>query len=132
MAKVTLTVCTTCRKTVDGERIAADPRPGATLIEMIEREGLPDGVELRGAECLSACSRGCSIVVSGGEKKWTYIYGDMDPEPDHVEQILSGVSSYCETDDGLVPWRERPTVFRKNVIARIPPISPDAKEKQNG
>ncbi|MYH58038.1 MAG: metal-binding protein, partial [Boseongicola sp. SB0675_bin_26] len=25
---------------------------------------------------------------------------------------------------GLVPWRERPEHFRKNCIARIPPIEP--------
>jgi predicted metal-binding protein len=24
--------------------------------------------------------------------------------------------------DGIVPWRDRPTIFRKQSIARIPPM----------
>ena len=40
----------------------------------------------------------------------------------HVETILEGVAKYRESDDGRVPWRERPEHFRKNCVARIPPI----------
>jgi len=117
MAEVTVTICTTCRAGASTD--APGPRPGARLHDAL-RGNLPRGVTLRAAECLSACSRGCSMVVAGGAARWTYVYGDMDPDT-HVPQILDGLAAYAATPDGLVPWRERPEVFRKQSIARIPP-----------
>ncbi len=120
MGQVTITVCTTCRKTVDGERVPADPRPGEVLFDALSAANLPEGVRVIGNECLSACSNGCSIALTGGDARWTYVYGRMDPEV-HVNEILTGAAAYAATDDGIVPWRERPQVFRKQVLARIPP-----------
>ncbi len=118
MAEVVVTICTTCRA---GQATDAEgPRPGLRLYEALSAHDLPDGVRLRPVECLSACKRGCSMIVAGGPDRWTYIYGDMDPDA-HVPQILDGIRAYAGTDDGLVPWRERPEVFRKQSIARIPP-----------
>lgn len=118
-AEVMLTVCTTCRRAdVDPE----GPRPGAIMLEALKEGVLPKGVTLRGTECLSACTRGCSMVLSGGSERWTYVYGDMDPNI-HVEEILQGVAAYAQTTDGLVPWRERPQSFRKQTVARIPPLN---------
>ena len=48
------------------------------------------------------------------------VYGNLD-EINHVETILDGLARYRESDDGRVPWRERPEHFRKNCVARIPP-----------
>ena len=56
-----------------------------------------------------------------GQGLWSYVYGNLD-EINHVETILDGLARYCESDDGRVPWRERPEHFRKNCVARIPPI----------
>ena len=58
--------------------------------------------------------------LTGGPARWTYVYGDMDPDT-QVEEILTGVRAYAQTTDGIVPWRERPQAFRKQSIARIPP-----------
>ncbi|GLO79374.1 MULTISPECIES: DUF1636 family protein [Sulfitobacter] len=117
---VTVTICTTCRA---GQITAEDaPRPGQQLFDALSGH-LPDGVQLRGAECLSACSRGCSMVLSGGPSRWTYVYGDLDTDA-HLSDIVNGVTAYAQTSDGVVPWRERPVVFRKQSIARIPPQEP--------
>ena len=51
----------------------------------------------------------------------SYVYGNLDAI-NHVETILDGLAKYRESDDGRVPWRERPEHFRKNCVARIPPI----------
>ncbi len=118
LSEVTLTVCTTCRR----EGVDPDaPRPGARLLDKLNGADLPAGVAIQGVECLSACGRGCAMVLSGGSERWTYIYGDMDPNT-HLEEILDGLKAYTETTDGLVPWRQRPQSFRKQTIARIPPI----------
>lgn len=39
-----------------------------------------------------------------------------------VPEILSGAAAYAAAPDGLVPWRERPEIIRKNSLARLPPI----------
>lgn len=120
MTGVTVTVCTTCRAGAPTD--ASGPRPGTRLHDAL-KQALPEGVTLRGAECLSACSRGCAMVLEGGPARWTYAYGTLDPDT-HVDQIVEGVSAYAATPDGLVPWRTRPEIFRKQSLIRIPPQEP--------
>ncbi|GHG79051.1 DUF1636 family protein [Pseudodonghicola xiamenensis] len=118
MAGVTITVCTTCRRGQPAE--AEAPRPGTRMLSALEVADLPEGVTLRPVECLSACSRGCTLALSGGPDRWTYIYGDLDPDI-HLPEILDGIAAYAATADGIVPWRDRPVIFRKQSIARLPP-----------
>ncbi|MGH1414688.1 MAG: DUF1636 family protein [Pelagimonas sp.] len=118
MADVTLMVCTTCRAGAPTDDTG--PRAGAQLFDALNAQNLPSTVTLRPVECLSACTRGCSMVLSGGPQRWTYVYGDLNAN-DHVEDIVSGVAAYAETQDGIVPWRQRPVIFRKQSLARIPP-----------
>jgi len=115
---VELLVCTTCRAGLPIENDA--DRPGTLLHKALSEQELPEGVALRAVECLSNCSQGCSIVLRG-EGRWTYIYGYLDAN-EHVQTVIDGATRYRDTSDGLVPWRERPEHFRKNCIARIPPL----------
>ncbi len=118
---VELLVCTTCRRGSPSD--AKGPRPGALLHDALSRHGAPDGVTLRAVECLSNCDHGCSLVLRGGDARWTYVYGNFDEATDS-EMIMAVAARYRDTRDGLIPWRERPVHFRKNCIARIPPQSP--------
>jgi predicted metal-binding protein len=114
---VELLVCTTCkREGMDPEA----PRPGAVLHEALAGAALPENVILKPVECLSNCSQGCSVVLRGGATRWNYVYGNL--AEDAVETVVDGASRYAATADGLVPCRERPEHFRKNCIARIPPL----------
>jgi len=115
---IELLVCTTCRRGLPSD--VEGPRPGAVLHKQLQSAGLPKNVTLRAVECLSNCSSGCSIVLRG-PGRWTYVYGNLH-EDLHAETIADGATRYADTDDGLVPWRERPEHFRKNCIARIPPL----------
>lgn len=115
---VELLVCTTCKRDgMDSEGI----RPGAVLHDALAQADLPESVVLKPVECLSNCTQGCSVVLRGGDARWTYVYGNL--AEDAVEIVVDGASRYAETADGLVPWRERSEHFRKNCIARIPPLS---------
>ncbi|MCX7558114.1 DUF1636 domain-containing protein [Sulfitobacter sp. F26204] len=114
----TLYVCTTCRA---GEVLEDDaPRPGAMLHDALTAVGAPEGVEIVGVKCLSACKQGAAVALCE-PGKWTYVYGRLtnDDAPD----ILAGAAAYAATPDGLVPWRERPLVFRKQSLARVPPFN---------
>jgi predicted metal-binding protein len=116
----TLYVCTTCKA---GEPVPdGDPRPGSLLHAALLAAGTPDGLRIVGVECLSACNTGCAVsLVKPGA--WSYVYGRLTL--DDVPAILEGARKYAATADGIVPWRDRPTVFRKQSIARIPPLTLD-------
>ena len=114
-----LLVCTTCRMGMPTN--VEGTRPGMRLFNDLAESDLPEGVILKPVECLSNCGEGCSVVLRG-EGKWTYVYGRFDPDNGALETILDGTTKYHASDDGLVPWRERPEHFRKNCIARIPPL----------
>ncbi|WP_207919220.1 DUF1636 family protein [Methylobacterium segetis] len=115
---VVLYVCTTCRAEGDGD----GPRAGARLLAAVENalaaEPVP-GLRVEPVECLSVCKRPCTVAVTAPDR-WTYVYGDLDPEAS-APTLLAGIRLYAGTSDGIVPWRARPEAFRKGVIARIPP-----------
>ena len=119
-ALVTLHVCLTCRK-ADEPAEADIPRSGRRLHDaLVDALMNPQAIRIVGVECLSNCKRACTVAVSG-PGRWTYVYGDLDP--DHsVPAILDGVTRYQATADGLVPWRERPEIFKRGVIARVPAL----------
>ncbi len=121
---VTLHVCTTCRRGLPagGEDAPDDIRAGAQLLSALQVAGAPEGVAIRPVECLSACDSGCNIALSG-PGRWSYVYGHMDPAA-HVADIIAGAAAYAATTDGIVPWRERPQIFRKQSLARMPPQEP--------
>ena len=111
----TLYVCTTCKA---GSPVPeGDLPPGAQLHAALTASGAPD-VRIVGVECLSACNTGCAVSLTK-PGAWSYVYGRLTL--DDVPAILEGATRYAATADGIVPWRERPTVFRKQSIARIPP-----------
>jgi len=116
-AHTTLFVCTTCRA---GQAVAeGDVAPGAALAAALSQAGAPDGVRIQPTECLSACTNGCSIALAR-PGSWTYVYGRLTQAD--VSDILTGAAAYAQSEDGIVPWRARPTIFRKQSIARIPPL----------
>ena len=108
-----LVVCTTCR--LPGADPDA-PRDGARLSDALNAQGIAH----RRQECLSACTRGCAVVFRG-LGRWTYVQGALDPDRD-LAALIRMFHAYAATTDGIVPWRQRPEVIRKNTIARIPPL----------
>lgn len=115
---VTLHVCTTCRA---GQPVEdGHPTPGATLAARLA-EAPPPGIRVVPVECLSACDNGCAVALSG-PGRWSYVYGRMTPLD--APEILTGAAAYAAAPDGLVPWRARPVIFRKQSLARIPPTMP--------
>lgn len=112
-----LVVCTTCRfPGADPQAAPLTQRDGQRLSDALSAAGIAH----RRQECLSACTRGC-VVVLRGAGLWTYVQGGLDPDS-NLADLIKMYRAYGATDDGIVPWRERPEVIRKNTIARIPPF----------
>ncbi len=125
MSEVEVLICTTCRTagtTATTETTGKTSEPDGVALARALGPVLPQGIVLREVECLSNCSRGCTIALRG-PGRWIYMYGHLDPVQ-HRDAVIEGALKYRDYPDGLVPWRERPEVFRKNCIARIPPPDP--------
>jgi len=117
---VRILVCASCRA-AGGEPDAA--RPGAILAAALSSalaEGDHPDIAVETVECLSVCKRPCTVALTG-TGRWTYIYGDLDPDAG-AGTLLTFARQYRETIDGIVPWRERAEAIRKGVVARIPPL----------
>jgi predicted metal-binding protein len=115
---VTLHVCITCRA---GQTIPeGQPTPGSLLHQAIVHVGAPPGVNVVPVECLSACNQGCSVALSA-PGRWSYVYGRLSEE--NAGDVVTGAAAYAAAPDGIVPWRTRPEIFRKQSLARIPPVS---------
>ncbi|MDD9920756.1 MAG: DUF1636 domain-containing protein [Boseongicola sp.] len=114
-----LLVCVTCKRgtevTEDGER------PGQRLYDALSAREFPEGVTVKPVECLQNCDHGCTVALRGGAARWTYVYGNLH-EASHPDMLIEGAGLYHETNDGLIPWRSRPEHFKRNCVARIPPL----------
>jgi predicted metal-binding protein len=67
------------------------------------------------------CKRPCTVALAA-PGKWTYVVGDLERDS-HLEDIVAAVRRYAASDDGIVPWRERPLAFRKGIVSRTPPLA---------
>ncbi len=113
-----LLVCVKCRR---GAEIPDDERrPGQRLYDSIAEKDLPEGVKVTAVECLQNCDHGCTVALRGDDR-WTYIYGNID-EVSQPDLLIEGAALYNATADGLIPWRSRPEHFKRNCVARIPPL----------
>ena len=122
---VTLHVCITCRagQTPD----VGVPMPGACLHAAILAAGASEGVDVVPVECLLACGQGCSVALRA-HGRGSYVYGRLSEA--HAQDIVAGAAAYAAAPDGIVPWRTRSEIFRKQSLARLPPIDelPEAAE----
>ena len=121
---VTAYICISCRgKEGDLER------PGRLLFDAVagRLRGRADcAVTVTPVECLSVCKRPCTVALAA-VGKWTYVVGDLDKHAS-VDDILDAARKFAATDDGIIPWRERPQSFRKGVVSRTPPLPKSLEE----
>jgi predicted metal-binding protein len=121
---VTVFICVSCK----AEDVSAE-RPGRLLLDtvMARLAAGTDQVVVRPVECLSVCKRPCTVAMAGAGK-WTYVVGDLDPQS-HADDVITAALSYRASDNGIIPWRQRPQSFRKGIVSRIPPLGFSLKEQ---
>ena len=110
-------VCVTCRRAGDPD---AEPRPGAVLAEATERAAAGSGVEVRRLRCLANCTRGPSAAMRCNGS-WTYVFGGLDAA--NAAALVAGAKLLAGASDGILPWRGRPEILKRALIARVPPVS---------
>jgi predicted metal-binding protein len=108
-------VCTTCRRAGEPD---GEPRPGALLAAAAERAAAGTEVEIRRLRCLANCSRGPSAAMRANGS-WTYVFGGLDTA--NAADLVEGARLIAAASDGIMPWRGRPDILKRNLIARVPP-----------
>lgn len=127
--QATVLVCTTC-----GAASAAAGAPPAGLLlarrTAAASEHAAADVRVEGVRCLANCSRGPSAAIRC-DGAWTYIFGRLDESRDGPA-LVEGARLLAVATDGLLPWRGRPDVLKRTLIARLPPagIAGDAVEPE--
>jgi predicted metal-binding protein len=114
---MTVYVCITCKRASDPEE---GGRPGLLLARETARSAEGTGVTVRQVKCLANCSRGLSAAIRR-DGAWTYVFGGLNEGRD-AEALIEGARLFARASDGLMPWRGRPEILKRGLIARVPPI----------
>jgi predicted metal-binding protein len=109
-------VCVTCRPPGDTDSMS---RPGAVLAAATADAAAGTEVEVRPMRCLGNCSRGPTAALRC-DRAWTYIFGGLDVSS--AAALIEGARLLAGAADGLLPWRERPAVLKRGLVARVPPL----------
>jgi predicted metal-binding protein len=109
-------VCTTCRGAGAPD---CEPKPGALLAAATEHAAAGTEVTVRRLACFANCSRGPSAAMRSGGS-WTYVFGGLDPT--HADALVAGARLLAAASDGILPWRGRPEILKRGLIARVPPL----------
>ena len=117
LASTTIYVCITCRRATDPEDA---PRPGLALARATARAAEGTGVTVRRVRCLANCNRALSAAMRC-DGAWAYVFGGLEAETD-AAALVEGARLLARAEDGVMPWRGRPEVLKRGLIARIPPI----------
>lgn len=117
----TLDVCHSCRP--QGWEGPREDRPGVHLARAIDaelaRRGVRD-VARRDIYCQSQCKRACTVAFAGGAQRFTFLFGDLDPEK-HAGDVIDAFLAYRDRPDGFLARAERPASLREGILARIAP-----------
>jgi predicted metal-binding protein len=117
LASTTIYVCITCRRATDPEDA---PRPGLALARATARAAEGSGVTVRRVRCLANCNRALSAAMRC-DGAWAYVFGGLEAETD-AAALIEGARLLARAEDGVMPWRGRPEVLKRGLIARMPPI----------
>jgi len=50
------------------------------------------------------------------------VFGNLDAADD-AAALLKGARLLAASQDGLMPWRDRPEALKRGLIARLPPLA---------
>jgi len=115
-AAPTIYVCITCKRAGDPD---TEPRPGAILAAATATAAAGTEIDVREVRCLANCTRGPSAAMRCNGS-WTYVFGGLDTTC--AGALIEGARLLARAADGILPWRGRPDVLKRGLIARVPPI----------
>ena len=123
--EIVLSVCIKCK---DNKESIFKTRGGKRLSDkVLSKIKRIDNINFREVSCMSQCKRGCVFSITA-EDCFTYVFGDMDPSKEnYVNELLNLISIYSLAEEGFMRRRDRPEIFRSNILGRLPPINTQSK-----
>ena len=117
-----LSVCITCKD--DKESILKHVVENVYLKSLSKIKKI-DNIKFR--EEGEPMQRACVFSITA-ENCFTYVFGDMDPSKEnYVNELLNLISIYSLSEEGFMRRRDRPEIFRSNILGRLPPINTQSK-----
>ena len=118
--KLILSVCISCR---DNRENKYKIRGGKRFSRILQKSIRKNNLVLREVKCMSQCKRACIVSLTALDS-FTYIFGDVDPnQTKYAQELLELVSIYSKANEGFMRRRDRPNLFRSNILGRLPPIN---------
>ncbi len=117
MPQTVIHVCETCqRKDVAPENI----RDGEVFADLVSiAANKVEEVEVKRFRCLAGCEEACNLAIQESGK-FAYLFGRFDPLEEKANAIVEFARLYHHTDDGVVPWRERPEALKGHMRGKLP------------
>ena len=121
MNETVLSICSTCRDGDENLKKSGGQLLLENIIAYFNYKKLPF-LKLREVRCMSQCKRSCVISFTSNNC-FTYVFGDVDPkDPQYIRSLFDLLISYGKAEEGFLRRRDRPELFKSNILGRLPAI----------
>ena len=121
MNETVLSICSTCRDGDENLKKSGGQLLLENIIAYFNYKKLPF-LKLREVRCMSQCKRSCVISFTS-YNCFTYVFGDIDPkDPQYIRSLFDLLISYGKAEEGFLKRRDRPELFKSNILGRLPAI----------
>ena len=121
MNETVLSICSTCRDGDENLKKSGGQLLLENIIAYFNYKKLPF-LKLREVRCMSQCKRSCVISFTSNNC-FTYVFGDIDPkDPQYIRSLFDLLISYGKAEEGFLKRRDRPELFKSNILGRLPAI----------
>ena len=121
MNETVLSICSTCRDGDENLKKSGGQLLLENIIAYFKYKKLPF-LKLREVRCMSQCKRSCVISFTSNNC-FTYVFGDIDPkDPQYIRSLFDLLISYGKAEEGFLRRRDRPKLFKSNILGRLPAI----------
>ena len=121
MNETVLSICSTCRDGDENLKKSGGQLLLENIIAYFKYKKLPF-LKLREVRCMSQCKRSCVISFTSNNC-FTYVFGDIDPkDPQYIRSLFDLLISYGKAEEGFLKRRDRPELFKSNILGRLPAI----------
>ena len=119
MNETVLSICSTCRDGDENLKKSGGQLLLENIIAYFNYKKLPF-LKLREVRCMSQCKRSCVISFTSNNC-FTYVFGDIDPkDPQYIRSLFDLLISYGKAEEGFLRRRDRPELFKSNILGRLP------------
>ena len=121
MNETVLSICSTCRDGDENLKKSGWQLLLENIIAYFNYKKL-SFLRLREVRCMSQCKRSCVISFTSNNC-FTYVFGDIDPkDPQYIRSLFDLLISYGKAEEGFLRRRDRPELFKSNILGRLPAI----------